>query len=109
MDKRAVALLGSFLVLGLSTCSSSALVVDTCGPLPGDADRLQVSGTLEDAAMSRTAASAASRSARRTARRSTWISASGGTMLGRVPPRTTPTFAVTPGQRPFSAWIAWTL
>jgi hypothetical protein len=45
MRQRLMAALGAVLVMGLCTCSRSALVVDTCAPVPGDADRLQVSFT----------------------------------------------------------------
>ena len=61
------------------------------------------SGTVVDDAMRRTSASASSSAARVTARRSTSRRASAGTTLGRVPPLTTPTLTVTPGQRPLRA------
>ena len=67
-----------------------------------------VSGTARAVSRSRIAASAASRSSRRTARTSTSSSQRSATTLGRVPPATTPTLNVTPGQRPFSPWIRWT-
>ena len=56
--------------------------------------------------MARMAASASSRVARCTERRSTWMTQSAATTLGRVPPRTTPALTVTPGQRPLSACSA---
>ena len=51
-----------------------------------------VSGTVDDAAIARMAASASSSVARWTERRSTWMLVSAATTLGRVPPRTTPAF-----------------
>ena len=68
-----------------------------------------VSGTMEVAAISRTAASTASSVARSTARMSTWMAHDSVTTLGRVPPRITPALTVTLGQRPLSAWSAMTL
>ena len=64
------------------------------------------SGTTVVSATRRTSATASSNAAAFVARMSTSSSHSGATTFGRVPPRTTPTFTVTPGQRPFSAWSA---
>ena len=60
-------------------------------------------GTAVVVATARTAASAASSSSRLGARRSTSRTASSATTFGRLPPLTTPTFRVTPSQRPLSA------
>jgi len=68
-----------------------------------------VSGTVAVDAMRPTSASAASRSARLRARRSTSSRASSATTLGRVPERSTPTLQVTPGQRPLSSCRATVL
>ena len=61
------------------------------------------SGTTVASASWRISASAASSSTRVTPRTSTSSEQCSATTLGRVPPRMTPTFTVTPGHRPLSA------
>ena len=80
--------------------------IGRCQPLPSATT--VTSGTVVCVHRRWISASASSSVASEGERSSTCNSASAATTFVRVPPRTTPTFTVTPGQRPFNACSAMT-